>query len=984
MINAISTSPTNPNTNTNSNPQTPLSPIGVPPVVPAPASSANGPIPPATLVLTPFMPMGAKPLSPMGQPIAAPMMPAVSTAPIKSTPVTVPSTSPVTSSPVTAAVMPQRPDLRENKTSINFEKATVSAFGSGTGSSNSVGGNSPAGTSPIGKPKKKVNFALIGSLVALFILFVGGGVGLFLSGKSQETRQQASTGTATPGCNTTCSTDLDCPAAHSCSSSTNKCVLSACLASGVSCDTNKCVITNSAACSLSFVATAFSCNASCTSNAQCQTVNSNYVCDTAGSNTCRLNSNLTSTTCAAAPTYACNKSCSTDAQCQTVNANYVCDTAGSNTCRMKGNLTSTSCAEAPITCATGSFNDSFAGSTLDSRYTPGGVGAATVANNLLNISIPATSSADDRYGIQVTRAYTGDFETTITDAAFNAPNANQGLIRLAVTNLSNTATVNIDLNHITGGNVQIFSYGPNVASQSTSVMAYIAPTKLKIVRAGTTFTTYYAVNSNIFTKLAEYTVPADTFTIRAVTRGDGTNTSVANAAVTSAYSNFSLSCPIPAAITCTNGAFDDSFSGSALNARYTIAGQGTGTVANNQLVNTIPTSATTDPRFAIQTAQPYLGDFETTLTDATLNSPNDNQGLVRLAVTNSSGSTGVYIDLVHATGGNVYAFAAGTNLASASSAVIPYVSPAKIKMARTGTTFSMYYSINSSTFTKLVDYTLPADTYFVRAVTRADGSNTTTSPAVVTAAYSNFSLVCPPPPTYTCNGSCTTDAQCQQTNSAWMCDTAGSKTCRLSSNKPSTTCTPVPTTYTCNSSCNTDAQCQTANASWVCDANNGNICRLDSNRTDNTCTPPVNTYACNSSCTTDAQCQTANSSYVCSNNMCRLSSNTTSTSCQPTVPVVVTPAVGCNQTCATNADCSATNQICAQTADGLKCRLDNYVNSDTCTPPGTVSVTTVVASTPQPVKPSTLPNTGSVGTTIRFVLMGAGAVVLGALGLLLL
>ncbi len=246
--------------------------------------------------------------------------------------------------------------------------------------------------------------------------------------------------------------------------------------------------------------------------------------------------------------------------------------------------------------------------------------------------------------------------------------------------------------------------------------------------------------------------------------------------------------------------------------------------------------------------------------------------------------------------------------------------------------------------------------------------------------------------TYACNSSCTTDAQCQTANSAYTCS---SGSCRLGSNTSSTTCSPASVTYACNSDCSTDAQCQSVNGSYTCDAANGNKCRLDSNRSSTTCEVPTNTYACNSSCTTDAQCQTANGSYVCSNNLCRLSSNTSADNCQPATVVVVTPTVGCNESCTQNADCASSNHVCVQTSNGQRCRLDNYPNSESCLPPSqtttttvyvtpTPGTTTVAASTPQPEKPATLPRTGSTETTVRFLLMGAGAVVLGALGLLLL
>ncbi len=189
---------------------------------------------------------------------------------------------------------------------------------------------------------------------------------------------------------------------------------------------------------------------------------------------------------------------------------------------------------------------------------------------------------------------------------------------------------------------------------------------------------------------------------------------------------------------------------------------------------------------------------------------------------------------------------------------------------------------------------------------------------------------------------------------------------------------PQPEKYACKSTCTTDAQCQTANAEYVCSVNHGNTCRLDSNRDSDTCQPAEAKFACNSTCSTDAQCQTANANYICHDdlNTCRLAANPDNQSCnnpaQPTPP----PAIGCNEVCATNADCSNSNHICYTTQDGTnRCRLANYLNSDTCTSPATQ--TTSVA---QPSLPVELPQTGPAEwlgwLKTGLVTLGVGAILL--------
>lgn len=95
----------------------------------------------------------------------------------------------------------------------------------------------------------------------------------------------------------------------------------------------------------------YACNSACDTDAQCQGVDEDYVCDET-SNTCRLESNPTSVTCEAANvTYSCNSSCETDAQCQTANSAYVCFGTGTQkNCRLGTNTSSTTCAAPTYSC----------------------------------------------------------------------------------------------------------------------------------------------------------------------------------------------------------------------------------------------------------------------------------------------------------------------------------------------------------------------------------------------------------------------------------------------------------------------------------------------------------------------------------------------------------------------------------------------------------------------------------------------------------
>ena len=98
--------------------------------------------------------------------------------------------------------------------------------------------------------------------------------------------------------------------------------------------------------------TELSCNDSCTTNAQCSDVNSNWYCDP-DSDKCRRESNPTSTNCAVkivnddsddpAAIVGCNETCVTNSDC--TNNDHICVTTadGSNRCRLESYTSSVSC-----------------------------------------------------------------------------------------------------------------------------------------------------------------------------------------------------------------------------------------------------------------------------------------------------------------------------------------------------------------------------------------------------------------------------------------------------------------------------------------------------------------------------------------------------------------------------------------------------------------------------------------------------------------
>jgi len=88
----------------------------------------------------------------------------------------------------------------------------------------------------------------------------------------------------------------------------------------------------------------FACNSTCTTDADCQTVNAEYICSAEAGNKCRLDSNRDSTTCSARDnTYVCNSACQTTDQCKNGNSSYICSTTNGNVCRLASNEGASNC-----------------------------------------------------------------------------------------------------------------------------------------------------------------------------------------------------------------------------------------------------------------------------------------------------------------------------------------------------------------------------------------------------------------------------------------------------------------------------------------------------------------------------------------------------------------------------------------------------------------------------------------------------------------
>jgi hypothetical protein len=156
----------------------------------------------------------------------------------------------------------------------------------------------------------------------------------------------------------------------------------------------------------------------------------------------------------------------------------------------------------------------------------------------------------------------------------------------------------------------------------------------------------------------------------------------------------------------------------------------------------------------------------------------------------------------------------------------------------------------------------------------------------------------------------------------------------------------------------------------------------------------VNNAGAGISMTDTATARSGDTSTTCNATFAVAGSTSTTTT---TTTTQTSTVVGCNQTCVTNSDCAATNQICYDTGStGKKCRLESNVTSSACSQATTTSTTTTTGTTAttvtasptasptaQPKLPAELPVSGAHDGW-KFILGGAAALLLGGAALLLL
>ncbi len=257
---------------------------------------------------------------------------------------------------------------------------------------------------------------------------------------------------------------------------------------------------------------------------------------------------------------------------------------------------------------------------------------------------------------------------------------------------------------------------------------------------------------------------------------------------------------------------------------------------------------------------------------------------------------------------------------------------------------------------------------------------------------------CTPLDQVECGESCTNSTQCPSNHT---CDNGVCALDRCISEPnscESDRCTPL-SDVECGDDCSNTSQCPN---NHICD--NGtcvlNQCISDPNSCESDGCTPINQVECGDVCNSDEQCPSA---HTCDNNRCVYDACLLSgVVCDATRCEVIpdepdpTPRPGCNEDCASNADCANAEHICWY---GV-CRLAANPNSTTCSyPPQEVieiieeqvvtqyvsqppviqqQIIPVQPQQPQPVMPEVLPQTGGL-EGVQILGVGAILTVLGVI-----
>lgn len=253
----------------------------------------------------------------------------------------------------------------------------------------------------------------------------------------------------------------------------------------------------------------------------------------------------------------------------------------------------------------------------------------------------------------------------------------------------------------------------------------------------------------------------------------------------------------------------------------------------------------------------------------------------------------------------------------------------------------------------------------------------TPTPAVTpTPEVSPTPGVSPSPTPIVCGSTCASTAECPQDHT---CNTG---VCQLTACVNGQPCSADQCRVTaCGGSCASTAECPNDH---IC---NGGVCQLNAcvNNGASCSSDLCRITACGSSCSSNTDCP---NDHQCNGGVCKLNACINGATCDDNQCNVVntnpspvaSPVLGCNDACVNNSDCKSSTQICVDTTNGRRCRLETNITSDTCTPAGQAAAPQTPA---QPQQPAALPVAGSADV-LKAMAVGALAIILGIVGFLAL
>jgi len=390
-------------------------------------------------------------------------------------------------------------------------------------------------------------------------------------------------------------------------------------------------------------------------------------------------------------------------------------------------------------CASVAFTDKFSGTTLDTSkwiaFSNSG-GTATI-DNKLTLYQPASSTlwaGESNFLTEGKVEIEGDFVQEVTlQSLTTTPETNNlasFLLGLASPGWKNWYRIEIYKN----GDIQTHTNTNDVRLSMTPVNVFKnTPTKLKMVRSGSTLTTYYDVGAGY---VLHSTVP-NIYTGKVFVQLDILSHAPDKPAVTAVVKDFSLRCPplSTTPISCSQG-YTDSFD-SHINPRYTLD-YPNGTKIGGGLATFTQSSGT-----RIRT-QIFSGDFVSTLNIASSNSSSAIPTIVaRYLEFDNVNSRGVKIKYDKSTNkvesfrvtspdGKTDTFDLGKSISISSSE-----QPSAFKIERQGSTFRTYFKTASSNFQPIGTYdNLTTENVIIRF--GADNNEKT--------VFDSFSMSCLPDP----------------------------------------------------------------------------------------------------------------------------------------------------------------------------------------------------------------------------------------------